>query len=187
MLEQLSPTSRAGIASRHRCHRLRPHDAQVRVIECHGDVLVWVMRTVDPVTDVGGGSQRLKSVQKPGRNVEVKEVPVVEQECPALPESRRPASYVDEDVVNRAVRAPDQFGLAEPRAAVHAADHSLCRSGLRVLHECGCRAWPADEFVEDGSVEGPGEQPAGVMNRLRYENCHTSEVGLFNSHGTMLP
>lgn len=187
MPEQLSPTPRAGVAGRQHGHRLRPHDPQFRVIESHGDVLTRFMRTVDPVTDIGCGSQNLKSMQKSRRNVEMTKLLVIEKKCTMLTEGRRLSADIDDDVVNRAVRAPDQLGFAESRTAMQTADHAVCRSGLRVLDEFGRSALPANEFVEKCGLKSSGEQTAGVMHRLGYEGCDTGEVGLFNSHGNMLP
>lgn len=187
MLEQLNPTSRTGVASRHRGHRLRPHDPQVRVREGHGDVRAGLMRTVDPVANVGSGSQGLESMQKSGRNVKMAKLFVIEQESPVLAEGRRGPADINDDVVNGTVRTPDQFGLTQARTAMQAADHTLRRTGLRILDECGRCACLADEFVEQCNVKGSGEQTAGVMNRIRHENGDTSEVGLLNSHGLIMP
>ena len=187
MLEQLNPTARSGVARRHHGHRLRPHDPQVLVSEGHGDVRAWLMRTIDSVTDVGGGGQGLESMQKASRNVEVAKLFIIEQESPVLAEGRRALADIDDDVVNGAVRTPDQFGLAQARTAMQAADHTLGRSGLRILDECGRCACLADEFVEQCSVKGSGEQTAGVVNRIRYENGDTSEVRPLNSHVLMMP
>lgn len=187
LLEKLSPTSCAGVASRDQGHRLRPHDAQVRVIERHPDVLAWIVQSVDPVTHVGCGSERLEPMQKSGRNVEMTKVLVIQKKSTMLTESRRFAADIDNHIVNRSVGTPDQFSLPEPRTAVQAADHALCRSGLRVLQECAGRTCSADESVEDGGVESSGKQTAGVMRGFRCENRDTGEVGLFDSHGSMLP
>ena len=187
MLEQVGPTSRIGIPSRHSRYWLRPSDSQVNVIESYGDVLGRVVGPVDSVTHVGGRGQSLESMQESGGDVEVMKVFVVEQECAMLAESRRFPAYIDDDVINGAVRAAHQLSFAETRTAVHAPDYSLCRARLRVLHERGRRAYPADEFVETYSVKGSSEQTAGIMNRIGDEDRDPSEIGLFNSHGSMLP
>ena len=187
MPEQLGPAPRAGIARRNRGHRPRPCDSQFSVGEVHCYVLPRIMWTVDPVTDVRRGSQSLESVQKSARDEEMTKVVVIENKCPVLAESRRPAADIDNDVIDRAVRAPDQFGLAEPRTAMESPDHALCRSGLRILDQRRRGACRADEVVEQYGVKSSGEKTASVIRRLGYENRDTGEVGLFNSHGDMLP
>ena len=62
---------------------------------------------------------------------------------------------------------------------MHAADDALGRAGLRVLHErCGGSRL-AEVVVENVCVEGPGEQPAVIAERLRDEDENVCEVGLF--------
>ena len=114
-------------------------------------------------------------------------VVVVEQKCLLLAEGRRVPSNVDQHVVHGTVGAADQLRLAAPRASVHAADDSLRRTGLGVLHERSGDARRAEVVVENVRVEGPGEQSAVVAERLRDEDENVRKVGRFDAHTAMLP
>ena len=69
---------------------------------------------------------------------------------------------------------------------MHAADYALGRTGLGVLHERSGGARCAEVVVENVRVEGPGEQSAVVVERLRGENENVRKVGRFDTHTAML-
>ena len=145
------------------------------------------MRAIDPIAHIGSRGQRLEAVQEARRHVQMPKVVVVEQKCLLLAEGRRVPSNVDQHIVHGAVGAAHQLRLAPPRASVHAADDSLRRTGLGVLHErCGVPGL-AEIVVENLRVEGPGEQAAVVAERLRDEDENVCEVGSFDAHMVMLP
>jgi len=114
-------------------------------------------------------------------------VVVIEQKRLLFAERSRVLSNVDQHVVDGAVRAANQLGLAAPRASVHAADNSLGRTGLGVLHERRGDSLLADVVVENVRVEGSGEQSAVVAERLRDEDENVCEVRFFDAHRIMLP
>lgn len=153
----------------------------------HPDVLARVVRTIDPVADIGRGGERLKTVQESRGNVEMSKVVVVEQKRLMLTESWGFPANIDEHIVNRTVGATHQLCLAATGAPVHAANATLRRTRLRVLDERRGCAGHADVVVEDLSIERSGEQPTIVTERLRHKNNDTFEPGLFDSHGAMLP
>ena len=70
---------------------------------------------------------------------------------------------------------------------MHAADDSLRRTGLGVLHERCRGSRPAEVVVENVRVEGAGEQAAVVAERLRDEDENVCEVRFFDAHRVMLP
>ena len=60
-------------------------------------------------------------------------------------------------------------------------------TGLRVLNERCRGSRLAEVIVENVRVEGAGEQPAVVAERLRDEDENVFEVRFFDAHGAMLP
>ena len=187
MTEQISPTPCACITAGHHGHRLRPRDGQVRIVVRDRDVLSGIVRAVDAVAHVRGRGERLEAMQKARRNVEVPKGLVVEQERLLLPESRRTAADVDDDVVNGPMGTTDQLGFSTARAAVHAPHGPLDRPGLRVLDEAGGDSGRAHVLVEDVRVEGSGEQSTGITGRQGYQDHNASELGRLNVHEVMLP
>src|SRR5262249_11712218 len=137
--------------------------------------------------NVGSRAQRLEAVQEARRNVQMPKIFVVEQECLLLGESGRVPSNINEHVVYGAVGAADKLRLAAPRASVHASDYPLRRTGLGVLHERSRGSRRAEVVIKDVRVEGPREQAAVVAERLRDEDEHVRERGLFDAHVEMLP
>jgi hypothetical protein len=125
-------------------------------------------------------------VQEAWGDIQVPKVVVVKQEGLLPAESRGFSSDVDQHVVYSTVSAANEFGLAGTGAAVHAADHSLHRSGLGVLHEGGSGAGRVEIGVEDVRVECSGEKPSFVMERLWDQDEHIGEVGLFYEHLEMV-
>ena len=69
---------------------------------------------------------------------------------------------------------------------MHAADHSLRRTRLRILHEGSGDSRHAEVVVEDIGVESPGEQSALVAERLRDEDENVRKVCRFDAHKEML-
>ncbi len=153
----------------------------------HSKIFGRIVWPIDPVTHVRRGGQGLKSVQKSGRDEQMVKGFVVEQEGLLAAESRRLAPDVDEHVVDGAVGAPDEFGFARTRTAVHPADHTAGRAGLRILHERRGRAGDAEMGVEDIGIESPREQAATVARRLRHQNENICQIGRFDSHKEMVP
>lgn len=187
LFAQRSPAARACITSTDRRYRQWPRDRKVGVVVGDDDILCGIVRTVDPVTDVGGLGQRLEAVQKARRHVKVAKVVVVEQKRLLLAESRRVPPNVDQDVVNSAVRTTNELGFAASAAPVQAADHALNGAGLRVLHERRGGTRRFQIRVEDFRVERPREQAALVPDWLRYESQDAGEVGRLNEHLVMVP
>lgn len=111
---------------------------------------------------------------------------VVEHECLLRAESRRVGPDIDDDVVDGAVGATHQLGLATAAASVHAANHALCGSRLRVLHERRRNARRAEIFVEQLGVERPGEQSAVIAGGTGHQHEYSVEFARFDAHGTML-
>lgn len=144
------------------------------------------MGTINPVADVGRRGQRLKPVQKSWRDVEMAKVIVVEPKRLLSPECRRILADVDQYVVHGAVSASHQLRFASAGASVHAPDHALPRTGLRILDEGRRTARPAEMFVEDIGVESAGEEPTIVTKGLRGEDQNVDEVSLFDKHQVML-
>jgi len=187
MSEQCGTASGTRIALGDHGDRQRPIDRKVRVVVRDTQVLDGIMWAIDPIAHVGGRGQRLEAVQEAGRHVQVPKVVVVEQECLLLAEGRRIPADIDQNVAHGAVGAADQLRLAAPRASVHAADNSLGRTGLGVLHERRGDSLLADVVVENVRVEGSGEQSAVVAERLRDEDENVCEVRFFDAHRIMLP
>ena len=187
MCEQGSPASGIRVAGGDHGDRQWPFDRKIWVVVRDAQVLGGIVRTIDPIAHVGGHGQRLEAVQEAGRHVQVPKVVVVEQECLLLAEGRRIPADIDQDVAHGAVGTADQLRLATPRASVHAADNSLGRTGLGVLHERRGDSLLADVVVENVRVEGSGEQSAVVAERLRDEDENVCEVRFFDAHRIMLP
>ena len=187
MPEQRNPGPSTCVAGRDHRDRQRPGYCEVRIIVCDGKVLGRIVRTVDPVAHVGSRSERLEAVQEARWDVQVPKIVVVEQESLLFAESWRTSSNVDQHVMYCTVGTADQFGLAAPRASMHAADNATRRAGLRVLHE-GCGgSRPAEVVVEDVRVEGTREQAPFVAEGLWNEDKDVHEVRLFDPHRVMLP
>ena len=167
--------------------RQRPVDRKIWVVVGDGQVLGGIMRTIDPITNIGDRGQRLEAMQEARRNVQMPKVVVVEQKCLLLAEGRRILPDVDQHIVHGTVGTADQLGLAAPGTSVHAADHPFRRTGLGILHERGGDTRRAKIVVENVRVEGPREQAAVVAKRLRNEDKNVREGGLFDVHREMLP
>jgi len=164
-----------------------PRYGQVRVVESDREVFARIVGTIDPITDVGRRCEGLKSVQKPFRDIEVVKVAVVEPHSQLVTEGRRFGAYVDDDVVDGPVGAPDKFGFAGSRAAMHPANRSPYRPGLRVLDERRAESWAPDTVVEDLGVECAGEEAALVPERLGNQNHDAGELCSPDPHEAMLP
>ncbi len=145
-----------------------------------------IVRAVDPVADVGRGSQRLEPVQKTGRHIQMPKVVIVEQKCLLRSERRRLSPNVDEHVVDGAVGAAHQFRFTTPGAGMHAADHSLRRTRLRILHEGSGHSRHAEVIVEDIGVESSGEQAALVAEGLWDQDENVRKVCRLDAHKEML-
>lgn len=146
-----------------------------------GDVLGAVVRTVDPVADVGEWGQRLEAVQESGRDVQMPKSTVVQKESLLHPESRRLPSDVDQYVVNRPACAPDEFGFTAARSAVHASQHPLSRARLGVLHKSR-RFTGTHMLVEHLRVEGPREEAAVVAVGFVDEQQYIGEACRLDPH-----
>ncbi len=186
MREQFRPAAGTCIAGRDDRDRQGPVNRKVWVVIGDGQVLGGIVRAIDPIANIGSRGQRLEAMQEARRNVEMPKGVVVEQKCLQLTKRRRIPSDVDQHVVNGAVGTADQFRLPAPRAPVHSADSSLHRARLGVLNERRRGSWPAEVVVENVRVEGPGEQSAVVVERLRGENENVRKVGRFDTHTAML-
>lgn len=145
------------------------------------------MGAVDPVADVGSGSQSLKTMEKTGGHVKMSEIFVVQQKRLLPAEGRRVSANIDQHIVYGSVSAADQFGFAPSRTAVHAANHALRRPGLGILKERRRYPWLPKTIVENLSIERPCEQSPLVMERLWDQDQYVGEVGLFDTHMEMLP
>jgi len=187
LADQLAPAARRAVTRRNDRWRNRPRDPEVGIVERDREILVRVVRAIDPVADIGGRRQGLKAVQKSPRHVEVKKVGVVELDRHLLAESRRIRPDVDDDIMDRAVGAADEFGLTAARPAMHATDCALHRTGLGILEERRAGARRAEVVVEDLGVERSGEEPALVEERLRDEHHEPGDIGLPDLHEAMLP
>ena len=186
MREQFRPTAGTSVAGGDDRDRQRPVNRKVWVVIGDGQVIGGIMRTIDPITNIGSCGQRLEAMQETRRNVEVTKVVVVEQKRLLPTEGWRVPSNVDQYVVHGTVGAADQLRLPAPRAPVHAADYALGRTGLGVLDERSGGARCAEVVVENVRVEGSGEQSAVVVERLRGENENVRKVGRFDTHTAML-
>lgn len=187
MVDQLTPVSGGTVACRDRRRRQRPRDGEIGVIECDGQIFTRVVCAVDAVTNIGGRRDGLKAMQKPLRHIEVQEIGVIEPDAQLMAEGRGVRPDVDDDIVYRSVRASDEFGFARSRPAVHSADGSLHRPGLRILHKRRAETGRAEVVIEDVGIEGSGEQAAVVGERLGNENDDAGNSGLSDPHGAMLP
>jgi hypothetical protein len=144
------------------------------------------VRAVDPVAHVGRRGQRLKSMQKPWRHIQIPKVVIIEKEGLLPAESRRIPTNVDEHVVNGSMCTPNQLRLAAPGPAVHTADYTFRRTRLGVLHEGSGQSRPAEVFIEDVRVEGSGEEAAVIVERTRHENENVCKISTFDTHEEML-
>lgn len=185
--KQISPASCARVAVGNHGYRLRPRDREIWIARGHPDVLRRIMRTVDAVADICNGGERLKTMQETRRDVEMSKVIVVQQECLLLTKSGRICADVDDHVINGAMGAADEFGLATARTAVHAPHHALHGPRLRILHEFCRSAWRTDVIVEDFYVERSGEQSPFIAKGLRHQNHHAGKLSLLDSHGSIFP
>lgn len=185
--EQVLPTPRARIAGRNNSHRARPADGKIRIVVRNGDILPRIVRSVDAVTDVGGGGQRLEPVEEARRNIEMPKITVIEQKGLLLTESERIAADIDDDVVNCAVRTADQFRLTATRTPVHSPENPLDGSRLRLLHKPGRHARHTDVGIEDFGIERTGEQAPLIAHGMRCQDDDAGELGCLDSHATMLP
>ena len=75
------------------------------------------MRAIDPVADIRRRGDRLKAVQKTRRYVEMTKVGVVEQKRLLLAERWGVPTDIDQDIVNGAVGASDEFRPPPARSA----------------------------------------------------------------------
>ena len=187
MREQFNPAAGTCVAGGDDRDRQGPVNRKVWVVVGDGQVLGGIMRTIDPIANIGSRGQRLEAMQEARRNIEMPKGVVVEQKCLQLAEGRRILSDVDQHVVHGAVGAADQLRLPAPRAPVHAADSSLHRARLGVLNERRRGPWPAEVVVENVRVEGPSEQSAVVVERLRGEDENVRKVRFLDAHRVMLP
>lgn len=187
MREQFGPTACGGVPCGHFRYRQRPVDGKVGVFVDDAEVFVRVVGPVDSVADICAWGEGLKPVQKTRRHVQVSEVFIVEPKCLLPAESRGSSSDVDENIVHGAVGTANKFCLAPSRTAVHASDHALRGTGLRVLNERRRRSCGADIRVEYVGVERAREQTAVVAERLGDKDQHVSKVRLLDVHGEMLP
>lgn len=144
------------------------------------------MGAVDPVADVGGGSQRLKTMKEPGGHEQMPKFLVVEQEYLLAAEGGGARADVDQDVVHGTVGATHQLGFASSGSTVHAPDDALRRTRLGVLDEGRRNPGFPEKLVEDLGVECPGEQSTLVTERLRDEDQHVGEICSFDTHMEML-
>ena len=147
------------------------------------DVVYRVMFGVDPVADVGNVGERLKTVQKTGWHVKGGETLIVERENRVPAERGRSGTSVDQDVVDGTAGTPDEFGFPAPASAVHPAQNSQDRPGLRILPECG--RVNTVRFGHTG-VEGPREQATLVPVRSRNELQHTTELAGQDLHSAIV-
>lgn len=185
--EQVIPAACACIALRYPGQRQWPVNRKVRVVVGDRQILGRIMSPIDSVADIGGFGEGLKAMQEAGRNVQVPEGIVIEQES-LLPAERRGISpNVNQHIVDRAMRTAHQLGLAAARASVHTTDHSFGGARLRILHERGGQPRRAHVVVEDVRVERSGEQSSIVGERLWDENENVCKLGLFDTHQDMLP
>lgn len=144
-------------------------------------VLRWVVRTVDAVTDISFRRERLEAMQEAGWDVQVPKGVVVEQECLLLTECRGLPANVDQHVVDRAARTPHQLGLAPPGPAVHPPQHALDRTRLGILHKT--RRHPDTEVgIELVGVEGPGEQTPVITMLFIDEHQYIGQPRLLDLH-----
>jgi hypothetical protein len=81
------------------------------------------MRTIDPIAHIGGRGDRLESVRKAGRNVQMPEVVVVDRKCLLPTEGGGCPLTVDEHIVHD-VGATDQLGRVVKR--LWAVDENVC-------------------------------------------------------------
>ncbi len=184
--QQCPPTARGPITRGDRRDLSGPGQGEVGVVVGDGEVLGRVVRAVDAVADIGRLGEGLEAVQETGRDVQVAELGVVQQECLTTAESRRIGTDVDHDVVDRAMGATHQFGFPMTATTVQTADHATRRPRLRILHERG-RCAGTEVSVEDFGVEGAGEQAASVTEGFGHQKQHVGEFGLFDSHRVIMP
>ena len=187
MREQFNPAAGTCVAGGDDRDRQGPVNRKVWVVVGDAQVLGGIMRTIDPIANIGSRGQRLEAMQEARRNIEMPKGVVVEQKCLQLTKRRRIPPNVDHHVVNGAVGAADQLRLAAPRAPVHSADSSLHRARLGVLNERRRGSRPAEVVVENVDVEGPGEQSAVVVERLRNEDENVRKIRFLDAHRAMLP
>jgi hypothetical protein len=113
------------IARTHDRRRPRPGNRQVGIVvsDCH--VPVRSVKLIDPVDDISDAGQRLKPVQKPARDVDLRAHLIVEQEGHDLTEGCRSGPGVDHHVEHRPICAPDELRLTSPRATMQPAAYAL--------------------------------------------------------------
>ena len=145
------------------------------------------MRTIDPIAHIRRRSQRLKAMQKAGRDIQMSKIVVVEEKMLLTTECRRGAPYIDQYVVDGAVRAPDKLRLAGPRSTVHSAHDTLGRTGLRVLDEPSRHPWLSEMRVEEVGIESTREESTLVAKGFGCEYQNVGEISGFDVHGGMVP
>ena len=187
MPDQLGPASGTRVAGRHGRYRQRPVDRKIRIVVRDAEVLGGIVRTIDPIAHIGSRGQRLEAVEEAGRDVQS-----AETRCrrAGMPAAGRTSASPFRISTNTSWTAPwaqrTSFASPRPDRPCMPRMASSHRPRLGVLDE-GCRgSWSAEIFVEDVRVEGPREQPAVVVERLRGKNQNVREAGRFDTHMEML-
>lgn len=186
MPEQVAPASRRPVALGNHGDWIRPVDRKIWIVMGHCEVGCGIVGTVDAVAHIRRRRQGLEAVKESGRDIEVAKVIIVQQERLLHTESWRLPADVDDDVMHRTMRATDQLGLARRGPAMHPSDDPLRGPRLRILHESGGCSGGAEVPLEELGVERSGEQSPFVAQRMRYEDGNSIQIGLLDSHHSML-
>lgn len=185
--EQRRPTPCGGVSFADQRYRKRPRYREAGVVVGHCDVCRRIVLTIDAITHIRALGECLESVQETGRNVEMREVHIVEPECLLPTERRRLPANIDQDIVDRTMGAPDQLRLTWTRPSVHAANHTTPRPGLRILQEvCGQDSSRSHMFIELAGFERASEEASVVTMGHRPEHPDVRQFGGFNVHAAIL-
>ena len=90
---------------------------------------------IDPVTHVRDVAEYLEAMQQTRRDEQVPEPFVIETKRLVSTKGRRACATVNNDIQDRAVRAPYELGLAATQASMQSPDDSAVGARLGILSE----------------------------------------------------
>jgi hypothetical protein len=92
----------------------RPRDSEVGIVVPYSHITVRSVELIDPINDIGNCGQRLKPMQKPAWNVDLRADLIIENEGHYLAKGCRSRSGVDDHVEHSAISASHQLRFASP-------------------------------------------------------------------------
>ena len=158
--------------------RQRPFDADVGIVVLERLVDAGLVVGVLLVEDVGRVAEHAEAVGEADRRVEEVHVLVAELEALPLPEGRRPAAHVDEDVEDRPAPAAHELRRAAPDGEVHPAHDAAARARVVVLDHL----LVDPELHEAAAAVGLAEEAALVAEDVGREQDRALQARVESSH-----